>query len=446
MAVRAHEKGIEIAVRVAPDVPRSVIGDALRLRQILVNLVGNAIKFTERGFVSLEVTCVEGPNGASETNHGKEKAVGLHFNITDTGVGIPQEKFGLIFSSFEQADSSTTRQYGGSGLGLAIVKRLVELYGGEISVQSDVGVGSRFSFTIVCGLADSASWTPAIQMPRLRDARVLMLGEAQINRLIVRELLAPLGAEVEEAKSYEEAVALSSRKTHSACPYRLLIVDCAKDGGDFVTRIAELRRLYEKERNPLPAIVMFCSDDLPSKLARMRDIEISGYLVKPIRRRDLISAIKRAFGEIEEFPPQLGIQHRKTPGKLPRMRVLLAEDSPVNRLLIREYLAATPLTLDEAENGQIAHEKFKSGRYDLVMMDMRMPVMDGYAATRAIREWERLNDGSRTPVIALTASALKTDVDRCLEAGCDRHLSKPIKLEDLLEAIAVAVPTIHTSA
>ena len=191
---------------------------------------------------------------------------------------------------------------------------------------------------------------------------------------------------------------------------------------------------------------MFSSDDLPSKLARMRDIEISGYLVKPIRRADLISAIKRAFGEIEEFPPQLGIQHRKTPGKLPRMRVLLAEDSPVNKLLIREYLAATPLTLDEAENGQIAHEKFKSGRYDLVMMGMRMPVMDGYAATRAIREWERLNDGSRTPVIARTASALKTDVDRCLEAGCHRHLSKPIKLEDLLEAIAVAVPTIHTSA
>jgi len=283
-------------------------------------------------------------------------------------------------------------------------------------------------------------------MPRLRDARVLMLGEAQINRLIVRELLAPLGAEVEEAKSYEEAVSLSSRTTDSARPHRLLIVDCAKDGGDFVTRIAELRRLYEKEQNPLPAILMFSSDDLPSKLARMRDMEISGYLVKPIRRRDLMDAIKRAFGEIEELPLQLDIQHGKTPGKLPPMRVLLAEDSPVNRLLIREYLAATPLTLDEAENGQIAHEKFKSGRYDLVIMDMRMPVMDGYAATRAIREWERLNDGSRTPVVALTASALKTDVDRCLEAGCDRHLSKPIRLEDLLETIAVVVPRMHTSA
>lgn len=446
MAVRAHDKGIEFAVRVAPEVPRSIIGDALRLRQILVNLLGNAIKFTERGCVSLEVTCVEGPHNASETNHGKERPVSLQFNVTDTGVGIPREKFGLIFSSFEQADSSTTRQYGGSGLGLAIVKRLVELYGGEISVQSEVGVGSCFSFTIVCALADSASWAPVIQMPRMRDARVLVVGEAQINRRIVRELLTPLGAEVDEAKSYEEAVALTGQKTNSARPYRLLIVDCASDGRDFVTRITELRRLYEKEQNPLPAILLFSSDDLPSKLARMRDIEISGYLVKPIRRRDLIRAIERAFGEIEELPPQLELQHRKTPGKLPPMRVLLAEDSPVNRLLIREYLAATPLALDEAENGQIAHEKFKSGRYDLVIMDMRMPVMDGYAATRAIREWERLNDGSRTPVIALTASALKIDVVHCLEAGCDQHLSKPIKLKDLLEAIAAAVPTIHTSA
>jgi PAS domain S-box-containing protein len=446
MAVRAHEKGIELAVRVAPEVPRNIIGDALRLRQILVNLVGNAIKFTERGCVSLEVTCVEGPHSTSERNHGKQRPVSLQFNVTDTGIGIPSDKFGLIFSSFEQADSSTTRQYGGSGLGLAIVKRLVGLFGGEISVQSELGVGSCFSFRIVCVAADSVSGAVLPAVPGLQGARILVVGEAQINRFIVRELLAPLGAEVEEAKSYEEAVALSSRTTDSGRPYRLLIVDCAKDGGDFVTKITELRELYEKEQNPLPAILMFSSDDLPSKLARMRGIEISAYLVKPLRRRDLIRAVKRAFGEIEELPPQLEIQRRITPGKLPPMRVLLAEDSPVNRLLIREYLAATPLTLDEAENGEIAHEKFASGRYDLVIMDMRMPVMDGYAATRAIREWERLNDASRTPVIALTASALKTDVDRCLEAGCDQHLSKPIKLKDLLEAIAVAVPTVHAGA
>jgi PAS domain S-box-containing protein len=445
MAVRAHEKGIEIAVRVAPGVPRNIIGDALRLRQILVNLVGNAIKFTERGCVSLEVTCVEGPHSASEANHGKERPVSLQFSVTDTGIGIPSEKFGLIFSSFEQADSSTTRQYGGSGLGLAIVKRLVELYGGEISVQSEVGVGSCFSFTIVCALADSASWAPVIQMPRMRDARVLVVGEAQINRRIVRELLTPLGAKVDEAKSYEEAVALTGQTTDFARPYRLLIVDCASEGQAGVAATVKLRREYEKKHDPLPAILMFSSDNLPSKLARMGDIEMSAYLVKPICRRDLIDAIKRAFGEIEESPPRIEIQHTKTPGKLQPMRVLLAEDSPVNRLLIREYLAATPLALDEAENGQIAHEKFKSGRYDLVIMDMRMPVMDGYAATRAIRKWERLKDGSRTPVIALTASALKTDVDRCLEAGCDQHLSKPIKLQDLLEAIAVAVPTMHTN-
>ena len=439
MAVRAHEKGVEVAVRVAPGVPRNVIGDALRLRQILVNLVGNAIKFTETGYVSLEVTGAERVDDASEASPGKGTQVRLRLSVTDTGIGIPREKFGSIFSSFEQADSSTTRQYGGSGLGLAIVKRLVELYGGEISVQSEVGVGSCFSFTIVCALADLASRTSLTQMPSLRGARVLMVGETRINRLIVRELLAPLGAEVEEAKRYEEAVALAGGTRDSARPYRLLIVDCGRNGVNGVTAIAELRRLCEMDHQPLPAVLMFSSDDPPSKLARMRNMKMSAYLVKPIRRRDLMDAIRRALGEVETSSPRLEIQHSETPGKLPPMRVLLADDSPVNRLLIREYLAATPLVLDEAENGQIAHEKFKSGRYDLVIMDMRMPVMDGYATTRAIREWERLNDSSRTPIIALTASALKTDVDRCLQAGCDRHLSKPIKLQELLGAIAVAV-------
>lgn len=444
MAVRAHEKGIELAVRVAPEVPGEVIGDALRLHQILMNLVGNAIKFTEKGYVGVEVACCEPTEDPAERRLDEKAQVRLRFSVTDTGIGIPADKFGSIFSSFEQADLSTTREYGGSGLGLAIVKHLVELYGGDISVESEADVGSCFTFTIVCRLAETAPRTTSLEIPALQGSRILVVGETPINRLIVRELLAPLGTEIQEATNYQVAVGLATQARDLVRPYKLVVVDCSRDGINGLSAILEMRRLHGGQHDQLPAIFMLPSDDLSSRLDQLRDLQQCAHLIKPIRRRDLMSALRHVIGEADFAPaPSLRNQQDNVPAKLPPMRVLLAEDSPVNRMIIREYLAETPLTLDEAENGQIAQEKFKSGRYDLVIMDMRMPVMDGYLTTRAIRAWESGRGGPRTPVIALTASALKTDADRCFQAGCDGHLSKPVKRDELLEAITAAVANGH---
>lgn len=441
MAVRAHEKGLELAVRVAPEVPRNIVGDPLRLRQILVNLVGNAIKFTEKGYVCLEVGVAGQMDRASESSPDNDAPIPLRFAITDTGIGIPKNKVDLIFSSFEQADSSTTRQYGGSGLGLAIVRRLVDLYAGEISVESSVGVGSRFTFTVALGPTGRAYSPSSVELTGLRGARILLIGEVPINRQIVRELLAPVGAEVVEAASYGEAEALAIRARDSGVPYKLLLVDCKQGGIDGLAAISRLRQLSDSQQSALPVILMLPSDDLASRLATVREIGISTYLVKPVRRRDLMDAIKRSLGDSRSVISQPEVQRGENPNTLPPLHVLIADDSPVNRLLIREYLAATPLTLDEADNGQIAGERFAASHYDLVIMDMRMPVMDGYEAVRAIRAWEQQHCATPAAIIALTASVLSTDVDRCLQAGCDRHLSKPVKRQELLDMIAAVVAT-----
>ena len=449
VAIRAHEKGLELTSHVMPDVPTDLVGDPTRLRQVLLNLLGNAIKFTERGEVVLRVnveTVGAAPCGRPEEgNHGglplQEKKgvtnhvpeVALRFSISDSGIGIPSDKLGTIFERFTQVDSSTTRRYGGTGLGLTISKRLVELMGGRIGVESRVGHGTTFSFTLRAGV-----WTG----PKRRTARLpvdmsnlntLVVDDNATNRLILREMLAGWKARVTEAAGGEEALARLQRAQDTGDPYRLVLLDCRMPGMDGF-QVVDATKRHQGLANV--TVMMLTSDGRGGDLARARELGLAAYMVKPVKRADLLNAISAALSmplpSRQEAPPETV---QAPPDVQQSLRILLVEDTADNRLLIQAYLKHTAHRLDMAENGEVACGKYKSGRYDLVFMDMQMPVMDGYAATQALREWERANHRPPTPIIALTAHALKGDEEKSLAAGCTAHLTKPIKKAALLAAI-----------
>jgi PAS domain S-box-containing protein len=425
LAVRAHEKGLELATRILPDVPLRLVGDQLRLRQILINLVGNAIKFTDRGEV---VLTVESDCEPQSHGNGGER-LQIRFSVSDTGIGIPTDQLETIFQSFTQADSSVTRRYGGSGLGLAIVRRLVELMGGRIWTQSEVGKGSVFCFTALFKPAVETK-TELTEGPCLDGVRVLVADDNAASRSILRELLSARGAAVSEVAGATQALAQIDRARDSAEPYRLALIDCGmSDGFDVAQRL--------RRGEGAPAIIaMLTSENLNPKVARARELSIA-YVVKPIKRTELMRAIAESTGRVQvEFrkPPLSPPEGPGTGGRRP-LRILLAEDSRDNRMLIEAYLKNLPYDLDPADNGEVAVEKFRRRSYDLVLMDMQMPVMDGYSATRKIRLWERERNQPMTPIVALTASALEEDIRNTLNAGCTVHLSKPVKKSRLLNLI-----------
>jgi len=423
LGLRAHEKNLELAARIMPDVPVNLIGDSLRLNQVLINLVGNAIKFTQTGEVVLTV----------ERDPDYDEPTRLRFSVTDTGIGIPANKLDTIFASFTQADSSTTRRYGGSGLGLAIAQGLVNLMGGRIWVKSEVGKGSTFFFTAEFDLQQE----PAHPSSRnagvdIRDVPVLIVDDNATNRLILRELMSRAGAIVTEADGGEQALAEFRIAQQAGRPFKLLLLDCMMPGMDGY-EVAQRIRSEAPDSNLI--ILMLTSDNLRPKLARLRELGLDAYLVKPIRRSELFSAIAAALGKAATREAQTRLATLPDLQARSRMRILLADDSLDNRFLIEAFLAKTPCELDMAENGEVALHKLTSRRYDLVLMDIQMPVMDGYTAVRAYRQWERTHHITPVRILALTASALKEDALKCLDAGCDAHLSKPIKKATLLEAI-----------
>jgi two-component system, sensor histidine kinase and response regulator len=424
LAMRANEKGLELAYRLSPDVQCAVIGDANRLHQILVNLISNAIKFTDSGSITVQV--MRDPESSTPG--------AVRFSISDTGIGIPTDKLDAIFESFTQAHASTMRKYGGTGLGLTISRRLAELMNGRIWVESTLGEGSTFHCCVQLAMQSSATYTEGNVPVNLQGVRTLVVDDHAINRLILHEILAGLGAEVTDVGSGREAIAEWGRAVSSAQPYRLVLLDCRMPELDGFQVVDEIRRASP----PLDlTIVMLASHHWADDIARTYDMGLDGYLIKPIRKSDLLQTISIALDRSK------GIQStpRSTPGisttqtTVRGLRILLAEDSPDNQMLVRFYLKQTPYHLDIADHGAIALERFKSGNYDLVLMDMQMPVMDGYEATQAIRAWERENDLSPTQVIALTALALKEDGVKILEAGCDAHMTKPIKKHTLLEVL-----------
>ena len=421
LAMRANEKGLELACHLSSDVPFAVIGDPNRLHQILVNLISNAIKFTDSGSVTVRVTQdPELPTPGA-----------IRFSISDTGIGIPSDKLAAIFESFTQAHASMTRKYGGTGLGLTISKQLAELMKGRIWVESTLGEGSTFHCCVQLEVQSSPTSTHDTAPVNLQGTRTLVADDHAINRLILRETLAALGAEVTDTASGREAIVEWRRAAASARPYQLLLLDCRMPEMDGFQVAEEIRRASPPQGL---TIVMLASDLWADDIARTYDMGLSGYLIKPIRRSDLLQTISIALDRSQ------GVQHTTgsaavastPPTEVRALRILLVEDSPDNQVLIRSYLKQTPYRLDIADHGGIGLELFKKGYYDLILMDMQMPVMDGYEATQAIRAWEREHDLPSTQVIALTALALKEDGVKILEAGCNAHMTKPIKKHTLL--------------
>jgi PAS domain S-box-containing protein len=430
LAIRAHEKGLELMVRFAPALPEFVLGDPLRLSQILINLIGNAIKFTQKGQVLVSV------------EEDLTTAGGLKFTVTDSGVGIALDKRHLLFHAFSQADSSTSRKYGGSGLGLAIVSRLVALMHGKVEAASEPGIGSAFSFTAQFGTA-TARPASAPTHPAFGGLRIIVVDDNADCRSIVSELLAAQGADVTPACSTSEASAALRADASQPSRPPVVLLDSAMPGlGEF--DIAKRFAISGSERSPL--VMLLGTSDLTNEVGRLRALGIDNYIVKPVRRAELFAAVTRARDRAHLEPrgemaaPAANAPPSASSPILDRpLQILMADDSHDNRALIRAYLKKTPYRLIEAEDGQEAIDKFVAGNFDLVLMDIQMPNVDGYEATSAIRIWEVANSRRRTPIVALTASALEEAAHRTREAGCDAHVTKPVKKSTLLGAIRNAI-------
>jgi PAS domain S-box-containing protein len=417
-AVRAHEKGLELAFHVEPDVPQDLVGDPNRLRQVLLNLLGNAVKFTERGEVVLRVA-----------NEGEGV---LRFTVSDTGIGIPEEKIPVIFESFTQADLSVARTHGGTGLGLAISKHLAEKMGGQMRVESAPGEGSTFSFTARFDIQPVQTRSSGA-VADLKGLSVLVVDDNATNRMIVRQILASWGAQVTEASDGRTATAELERTRQTGKPYALVLLDGRMPDMDGFA-VAEHIRSHPNLAGT--TILMLTSDNRAEDAARCRDLGVNAYLVKPVRRAELLHAITvalegREISEAATGAPVFAPAAREGTG----VRILLADDSQDNLFLVRSFLEPAGFTLETAENGQEAVARFTANPPDIVLLDMQMPVMDGYAAVKGMREWEAGQQRPPLPIIALTAYALPEEAAKCIAAGCTAHVSKPVRREPLLAEI-----------
>jgi len=428
MALKAHEKDLELLYQISPHTPTGLLGDQVRLRQVLINLMGNAVKFTHAGEIILEVTQKE----ISQTDDGGG-AVELLFSVRDTGIGIPKEKQPQIFESFTQAESSTTREYGGTGLGLTICKRIVELMGGRIRVESEPGQGCTFSFSARFGIDRQPTPDAKPLSVDITGLRVLVVDDNATNRLILRETLTGWGATIREAQNGKECLEVIAQVAGAGEPFELILIDGKMPIMDGFEAVGKIRERFGHLNQ---TVMLLTSDDSSSKISKAKKSGVPVCLVKPVKRAELKEAIHTALGRAEA-PEERDIQVSTAAQVVDtrELSVLVVEDGKENRMLIRAYLKKSPHRLEMAENGQEGLDKFMSAPYDMVLMDMRMPVMDGYAATQEIRRWEQKQGRTPTPIIALTAHALKEDKQKCLDAGCSDYLSKPVKKADLLRKI-----------
>jgi two-component system sensor histidine kinase/response regulator len=430
LAFRAAEKGLELAFSIAPDVPESVIGDPGRLRQVLVNLLGNGVKFTEQGEIVLSV------ENEGSTRPGQ---VRLRFSVRDTGVGVPEDRREEIFEAFVQADSSATRRFGGTGLGLAIAARLVEMMDGEIWLEGNEAGGSTFHFTANfttprAGAAPAPPGRPA-QAAALEDLKVLVVDDNATNRRILEEMLAGWRMRpVALARPAEALVVLAD----PARVFDLVLTDYQMPEMDGIDLARRIRRLPNHARTP---ILMLTSVGRPEEVEKSREAGIDACLTKPVKHSDLLEAIASCCGAGggDARPPRVD-GAAKTAAR--PLRVLVAEDNVVNRKLVVTLLSQRGHQVATAQNGREAVDAVaRAGRggFDVVIMDGQMPEMDGFEAARAIRVWEK-TIGGHLPILALTAHAMKGDRERCLAAGMDEYLSKPIELDALVQAVEGAAP------
>ena len=426
LAFRAHDKGLELTFQVAPHVPDALVGDPGRLRQVLLNLVGNAIKFTDRGEVAVRV--------AVEAAHDHE--VLLHCSVTDTGIGIPREKRELIFEAFTQADGSTTRRYGGTGLGLTIASQLVVLMGGTIWVESEVSKGSTFHFTARLGRERrSQARTPVREratLAELEGLRALVVDDHLTNRRIFEEVLSHWGLRPTLADGGEAALRAIERAQAGGTPYGLILLDAQMPDLDGFALAARLKQHPDLAG---ATIMMLSSADQIGDAARCRALGISGYLTKPVKQSDLLEAILTTLGAAPRTPlapAPAGVTTSAT--RTQGLRILVAEDNPVNQRVAVRMLEKRGHSVVVAENGKRAVEALERGSFDLILMDVQMPEMSGLEATAAIRDQERLT-GAHVPIVGVTAHAMKGDRERCLEAGMDEYLSKPLRPPELFDAL-----------
>lgn len=424
LAFRAHEKDLELAYEIDPKIPDQVLGDPGRLRQILVNLVGNAIKFTVQGEIFVKAELIAR----------MEQQIDLHFSVMDTGIGIPPEKQSLVFEAFAQADGSTTRRYGGTGLGLAICSRLAGLMGGRIWLESELNRGSTFHFTVALEVAETHSAVCRSKLAiNLQKVPVLLVDDNATNRKILLELTKGWGMRPLAVESGDEALNTIQKAHLEESPFRLAIIDGRMPGMDGF-ELAERIRRDSRLSNTIIIMLTSACDGNDGK--RCRGLGISTYLLKPVRKSELLAAIQSSLGNrFAEIHPSRPANNPALELLSKKLRILLAEDNPINQKVVARMLEKSGHLLTIAQNGQEALSLFQTRTFDLIFMDVQMPGVDGLTATRKIRDWEH-GKGSHIPIVAMTAHALKGDEERCLEAGMDGYLSKPVSGRAIEDAIA----------
>jgi PAS domain S-box-containing protein len=427
LSIRAHQKGLELTCHIPPEMPDDIVGDPTRLNQIMVNLVGNAVKFTSEGEIVVKVEI--------ESQY-EDRGVFL-FSVVDTGPGIPPDKQKLIFEAFTQSDNSMTRKYGGTGLGLSISSKLVGLLGGKIWVESQPGHGSAFHFTVPFSLPKlPQDRFPPIDSELLRDISVLIVDDNATNRTVLRETLTQWHMKADEAEGGTQAIEILRAAKSAKHPYRLVLLDRQMpglDGFDVAAQIQQDRGLTEA------VVVMLTSAGLKGDAARCRELGVTVYLSKPIKRGDLLEAIKLALLGPQDTVKQSAMAVAVATDDR-HFKILLAEDNLVNQKVATRFLEKRGHTVFLADSGKKALEAWLEQPFDLILMDVQMPEMDGLEAAASIRKQElvrRLEHSTEEPIpiIAMTAHAMAGDRDRCIAAGMNDYVSKPISAHDLFAAI-----------
>jgi signal transduction histidine kinase/CheY-like chemotaxis protein len=426
LSLRAHQKGLELAFEVDSSVPAYVLGDDGRLRQIMLNLIGNAIKFTSEGEVVLSV---------QQLAEDAEGSV-IQFSIRDTGIGVAPDKLARIFQAFEQADNSTTRHYGGTGLGLSICSRLVEMMQGRIWVESEPGKGSTFYFTAHFGNSEApAKATVDLRMEELRSMRALVVDDNYTNRRILHDMLLQWKMFPELADSGPAALSMLHRAVAEKRPYPLVIVDRHMPEMDGFTL---LEKVHAEPALASTAIMMLTSGDQPEDPRRCKDLGVAGYAIKPVSRQELLRLILKTLGDVHEeqkpaFPVPLSVV--ESAAQTLSLSILLAEDNVFNQRVALGLLGRMGHQVTVANNGLEAVELYSKNHFDLVLMDIQMPEMDGFGATKLLLRQQH-ESGIMVPIIAMTAHAMQGDRERCLAGGMNGYVAKPIGRKDLAEVIA----------
>ncbi len=429
LAKRAQDKGLELACLIHPELNSDLVGDPGRIRQILWNLIGNAMKFTHQG----EIVVRAEPMQQTET-----RAI-IRFSVEDTGIGIPLERQAAIFDRFIQADGSTTRKYGGSGLGLAISKQLVEAMGGKIGMESQPGIGSTFWFQIEFEKQPSAKrGTAPLQLGSgfVEGARILGVDDNQTNRLVLTRMLEGFGCNVDTVASGNKAIEVLRNAKHSGVPYQVVLLDMQMPGmdGEQVARAIKSDPLIRDSK-----IIVLTSMGQRGDATRLEALGCAGYLLKPVKLQMLFDALFAVLGRVDEEPRLMVTRHVLSEQRRFGLRLLLAEDNAINQKLAVVLLQKAGYSVDAVDDGQEAVNKAMVEHYNAVLMDVQMPELDGFEATRQIRTWEEPLK-QHIPIIAMTAHALAGDRERCLQAGMDDYVSKPLEPRVLFNVLDRWIP------